>query len=103
MTTTFTGYLQTNANGTLQVLASTWVKFVNNNTANTYVSDSASNSDGKYVMSSLPAGTYTVSIGPTIGGPWTATGNTSYAVEPVDASGAGVIPSTLLVGTIGTS
>lgn len=79
---TISEYLQIAAGGAGVVFANVgvWVQMVNNATGVAYVSTAATDSQGKYTVQNVPAGTYTVNTGPTSIGPWTSTGDTAYAV-----------------------
>lgn len=90
-------YLQQNSSGTVLVLTGTWVRLTNNNTATTYVSTAASDSNGLVTFNSVPAGTYTVATGPTNVGAWTNTGDNNFTVNETDSSNITTVPGTLVV------
>jgi hypothetical protein len=56
-----------------------WIQLVNNLTSTAYVSTGATDANGLWTVTA-PPGTYTVSTGPSAGGPWTATGDTAYII-----------------------
>src|SRR5215467_11388466 len=73
-------YIQRPTAGAVIVVVGTWVQLVNNVTSTAYVSTAATDANGNYTITNVPAGTYTVNTGPTNTGPWTSTGDTSYVV-----------------------
>jgi len=97
--TTITSYLSRNLNGILTPYVNVWVRLNNNSTLVDYVSTTATDTNGKFTVSSVPAGTYTVYTGPSNVSTPNATGNTNFAVEDVDGSGNATIPGTLTVQT----
>lgn len=63
--------------------AGIWVQFVNNATGATFVSVASSDPSGKFTMPVVPAGSYTVSEGPSASGPWVVqSSNYLVADEP---------------------
>lgn len=81
MTTTYTEYLwKTGTAGALSSYQSVWVKFTNNETAVAYISTAITDSQGKFTISNIPAGIYTVSTS-LDGISYIPTGNTSWNVS----------------------
>lgn len=99
MAATISFYLNQNSAGTVQVLTGTWVRLTNNNTAATFISTAASDSNGLITINSVPAGTYTVATGPSNTGPWTNTGDANFTVNETDSGNVTTLPGKLLFTT----
>lgn len=88
---TITYYLQRNVDGVINTYPNVWVRLNNNITFVDYISTDKTDVDGEFTIVGVPAGSYTVFIGPTgtvVGTP-AAIGDSNFLV-PVIVTPAGV-------------
>lgn len=77
---TITDFLLGVSAGSTAPVANVWVRFTNNLTSATFVSNAATDSFGTFTILSIPPGVYTIATGPTAIGPFTNTTDSNYFI-----------------------
>lgn len=76
-----TDFLQQVVSGNTQPRVGVWVRLTSNtNNSSSYISTTATDSNGLFTINGIPADSYTVATGITNTGPWINTGDVNYTV-----------------------